>query len=168
MARIAAEIARREDAKALVTGESLGQVASQTLENLAVIEEAVEMPLLRPLIGSDKEEIVQQARALGSYEISILPDQDCCSLFVPRHPATFSTLEEIRPGGIPTGRGEAGAGGRRAARDPGLRVSRGGPRSAARGRCRVRGLSGCRIPCRNTRVSGPAWKEQSWNNSSRH
>jgi thiamine biosynthesis protein ThiI len=95
MARIAAEIARRENAKALVTGESLGQVASQTLENLAVIEEAVEMPVLRPLIGSDKEEIVQQARALGSYPISILPDQDCCSLFVPRHPATFSTLTEI-------------------------------------------------------------------------
>jgi len=96
MARIAAEIARREGAKALVTGESLGQVASQTLDNLAVIEEAVETPILRPLIGSDKEEIVRQARALGSYEISILPDQDCCSLFVPRHPATFSTLEEVR------------------------------------------------------------------------
>lgn len=96
MARIAAEIARREGAKALVTGESLGQVASQTLENLAVIEEAVDTPILRPLIGSDKEEIVRQARALGSYEISILPDQDCCSLFVPRHPATFSTLDEVR------------------------------------------------------------------------
>ncbi len=96
MARIAAEIAGREGAKALVTGESLGQVASQTLDNLAVIEEAVETPILRPLIGNDKEEIVQQARALGSYEISILPDQDCCSLFVPRHPATFSTLEEVR------------------------------------------------------------------------
>jgi len=96
MARIAAEIARREGATALVTGESLGQVASQTLENLAVIEAAVETPILRPLIGSDKEEIVRQARALGSYEISILPDQDCCSLFVPRHPATFSTLEEVR------------------------------------------------------------------------
>jgi thiamine biosynthesis protein ThiI len=96
MARIAAEIARREGAKGLVTGESLGQVASQTLENLAVVEEAVGLPILRPLIGSDKEEIVQQARALGSYEISILPDQDCCSLFAPRHPATFSNLEEVR------------------------------------------------------------------------
>jgi thiamine biosynthesis protein ThiI len=96
MARIAAEIAQRESAKALVTGESLGQVASQTLDNLAVIEEAVQIPVLRPLIGSDKEEIVQQARALGSYDISILPDQDCCSLFAPRHPATFSTLEEVR------------------------------------------------------------------------
>jgi thiamine biosynthesis protein ThiI len=95
MVRIASEIARREGAKALVTGESLGQVASQTLDNLAVVEEAVGMPILRPLIGSDKEEIVQQARALRSYEISILPDQDCCSLFAPRHPATFSNLEEI-------------------------------------------------------------------------
>jgi len=95
MVRIAAEVARREGAKALVTGESLGQVASQTLDNLAVIEEAVALPILRPLIGSDKEEIVRQARALGSYEISILPDQDCCSLFVPRHPATFSTLAEV-------------------------------------------------------------------------
>ncbi|MBI4840009.1 MAG: tRNA 4-thiouridine(8) synthase ThiI [candidate division NC10 bacterium] len=96
MGRIAEQIARREDAKALVTGESLGQVASQTLENLAVIEEAVGMPVLRPLIGSDKEEIVQQARALQTYDISIIPDQDCCRLFVPRHPATFSSLDEVR------------------------------------------------------------------------
>jgi thiamine biosynthesis protein ThiI len=96
MARIAEAIARREGAKALVTGESLGQVASQTLDNLAVIEEAVGMPILRPLIGCDKEEIVQQARLRGSYETSIIPDQDCCSLFVARHQATFSTLEGIR------------------------------------------------------------------------
>ncbi|MBI2560903.1 MAG: tRNA sulfurtransferase [candidate division NC10 bacterium] len=96
MGRIAEQIARREQAKALVTGESLGQVASQTLENLAVIEEAVGMPVLRPLIGSDKEEIVQQARALQTYDISIIPDQDCCRLFVPRHPATFSSLDEVR------------------------------------------------------------------------
>ncbi|MGE5849956.1 MAG: tRNA uracil 4-sulfurtransferase ThiI [Candidatus Methylomirabilota bacterium] len=96
MGRIAEQIARREHARALVTGESLGQVASQTLENLAVIEEAVGIPVLRPLIGSDKEEIVQQARALGTYEISIIPDQDCCRLFVPQHPATSASLEEIR------------------------------------------------------------------------
>jgi thiamine biosynthesis protein ThiI len=96
MTRIAERIALQEHAKALVTGESLGQVASQTLDNLAVIEEAVQLPMLRPLIGSDKEEIVQQARRLGSYEISIRPDQDCCRFFVPRHPATFSTLEEVR------------------------------------------------------------------------
>jgi thiamine biosynthesis protein ThiI len=96
MGRVAARIARLENAKALVTGESLGQVASQTLDNLAVIEEAVGMPVLRPLIGSDKEEIVEQARKLGTYEISIRPDQDCCRLFVPRHPATLARLEEIR------------------------------------------------------------------------
>jgi tRNA uracil 4-sulfurtransferase len=96
MARIAAAIARREGAKGLVTGESLGQVASQTLDNLASIEAAVDLPMLRPLIGSDKEEIVQQARALGSYEISIIPDQDCCSLFVPRHPATISSPEALQ------------------------------------------------------------------------
>ncbi len=95
MGRIAEQVALREGAKALVTGESLGQVASQTLDNLAVIEEAVGMPILRPLIGSDKEEIVQQARALGTYEISIIPDQDCCRLFVPQHPATLSNVEEV-------------------------------------------------------------------------
>jgi len=96
MGRIAEQIARREYAKALVTGESLGQVASQTLDNLAVIEEAVGMPILRPLIGCDKEEIVQQARELQTYEISIIPDQDCCRLFVPQHPATVSSVEEVR------------------------------------------------------------------------
>jgi thiamine biosynthesis protein ThiI len=96
MGRIAEQIARREHAKALVTGESLGQVASQTLDNLAVIEEAVGLPVLRPLIGSDKEEIVRQARELGTYDISIIPDQDCCRLFIPRHPATLSSLEEVR------------------------------------------------------------------------
>jgi thiamine biosynthesis protein ThiI len=95
MGRIAERVANREHARALVTGESLGQVASQTLDNLAVIEQAVGIPVLRPLIGSDKEEIVQQARELGTYEISIIPDQDCCRLFVPRHPATAAHLEEI-------------------------------------------------------------------------
>jgi thiamine biosynthesis protein ThiI len=95
MGRIAEQVARRENAKALVTGESLGQVASQTLDNLAVIEQAVSIPVLRPLIGSDKEEIVQEARALGTYDISIIPDQDCCRLFVPQHPATASSLQEI-------------------------------------------------------------------------
>lgn len=95
MARIAEHLAGLEGAKALVTGESLGQVASQTLENLTVIEEAVRLPVLRPLIGMDKEEISAQARDIGTYEISIQPDQDCCTLFVPRHPATRATLEEI-------------------------------------------------------------------------
>lgn len=95
MARIAEHLASLEGAKALVTGESLGQVASQTLENLTVIEEAVKLPLLRPLIGMDKEEITEQAKEIGTYEISIQPDQDCCTLFVPRHPATRATMDDI-------------------------------------------------------------------------
>ncbi|MBI1817559.1 MAG: tRNA 4-thiouridine(8) synthase ThiI [Deltaproteobacteria bacterium] len=94
MLRIASAIARQVGALALVTGESLGQVASQTLENLTVIGNATELPLLRPLIGMDKNEISEQAQALGTYEISIQPDQDCCQLFVPRHPATRMTIAE--------------------------------------------------------------------------
>jgi len=88
MLRIAEAIARQRDAQALVTGESLGQVASQTLYNLQVIEAAASLPVLRPLIGMDKTEIIAEARAIGTYETSILPDQDCCTLFVPRHPST--------------------------------------------------------------------------------
>jgi thiamine biosynthesis protein ThiI len=95
MARIAEHLASLEGAKALVTGESLGQVASQTLENLTVIEEAVKLPLFRPLIGMDKEEITEQAKEIGTYEISIQRDQDCCTLFVPRHPATRATMDDI-------------------------------------------------------------------------
>lgn len=96
MARIAETLAGRHGARALVTGESLGQVASQTLENLTVIEEAAGVPVLRPLIGTDKEEIVAEARAIGTYEISTIPDEDCCQLFVPRHPAVQTTLDEVR------------------------------------------------------------------------
>jgi thiamine biosynthesis protein ThiI len=95
MLRIASAIARQSGAQALVTGESLGQVASQTLENLATIQAAADLPVLRPLIGMDKSEITEQAQAIGTYEISIQPDQDCCSLFVPRHPATRSSVAEI-------------------------------------------------------------------------
>ncbi|MBI3079110.1 MAG: tRNA 4-thiouridine(8) synthase ThiI [Deltaproteobacteria bacterium] len=95
MARIAERIARLQGATALVTGESLGQVASQTLHNLAVIEGAVELPVLRPLIGMDKEEITAQAQAIGTFAVSILPDEDCCQLFTPRDPAVRSTLEEL-------------------------------------------------------------------------
>jgi tRNA uracil 4-sulfurtransferase len=86
MVRIAEGLARLVDAQALVTGESVGQVASQTLENLAAINAVAGLPILRPLIGMDKQEIVTQAIALGTYEISIIPDQDCCTLFVPHHP----------------------------------------------------------------------------------
>lgn len=95
MVRIATDIAGRERALALVTGESLGQVASQTLESIAVIEEAVGLPILRPLIGFDKQEIVRKAREIGTYEISILPYQDCCSLFVPKHPETRPDLSQV-------------------------------------------------------------------------
>jgi tRNA uracil 4-sulfurtransferase len=95
MVRMAEALARIVGAKALVTGESVGQVASQTLENLAVIEEVTTLPILRPLIGMDKQEIVTQALALGTYEISIVPDQDCCTLFVPRNPMVRAESQEI-------------------------------------------------------------------------
>ena len=96
MIRIAEELARRERCWALVTGDSLGQVASQTAENLSVVEEAAGMPVLRPLIGMDKVEITAQAQRIGTYEISIEPDQDCCRLFVPPHPSTRTEIDHIR------------------------------------------------------------------------
>jgi thiamine biosynthesis protein ThiI len=95
MMRIASALATRFRARALVTGESLGQVASQTLDNLTVIENAARLPVMRPLIGMDKNEIVDQARAIGTFETSILPDQDCCTLFVPEHPETHAKLAEV-------------------------------------------------------------------------
>jgi thiamine biosynthesis protein ThiI len=94
MIRIAEAIGRRAGALALATGESLGQVASQTLENIAAIDAVATMPVFRPLIGTDKLEITDEARRLGTFEISIEPDADCCSLFVPRHPATRMTAGE--------------------------------------------------------------------------
>ena len=95
MLRIAEGLARKEKAKALVTGESLGQVASQTLENMAVIQQAAALPILRPLVGMDKQEIIDQARRIGTFEISSIPDQDCCQLFVPKHPATKARFDEV-------------------------------------------------------------------------
>jgi thiamine biosynthesis protein ThiI len=95
MVRIAEALGRRYGAQALVSGESLGQVASQTLTNLARIDEAAGVPVLRPLIGMDKLEITAGARALGTYEISIEPDADCCTLFTPRHPATGVPVGEL-------------------------------------------------------------------------
>jgi thiamine biosynthesis protein ThiI len=94
MMRIAAALAAAIDAPAVVTGESLGQVASQTLANLTVTEAAIVLPVLRPLVGMDKAEITADAQRIGTYEISIQPDQDCCQLFVPRHPTTRMTLAE--------------------------------------------------------------------------
>ena len=95
MMRIAEQIARQNRAQALVTGEVVGQVASQTLENLASINCVVTMPVLRPLIGLDKDEITAEAQRLGTYEISIIPDQDCCTLFTPRHPATKARTADV-------------------------------------------------------------------------
>lgn len=95
MMRIADRLARRCRARALVTGEAVGQVASQTLENLAVIDAVTPLLVLRPLIGFDKEEITRDARQLGTYPISIIPDEDCCQLFTPKHPTTKARLEEI-------------------------------------------------------------------------
>lgn len=95
MLRIAETLARREKAKALVTGESLGQVASQTLENMAVIQQAALLPILRPLVGMDKQEIIDQARRIATFDTSSIPDQDCCQLFVPKHPATKANLPEV-------------------------------------------------------------------------
>jgi tRNA uracil 4-sulfurtransferase len=95
MLRIAEAIARKEKGKALVTGESLGQVASQTLDNMAIIQQAARLPILRPLVGMDKQEIIDQARRIGTFEISTIPDQDCCQLFVPKHPATKARFAEV-------------------------------------------------------------------------
>lgn len=95
MLRIGEALARTTKAKALVTGESLAQVASQTLDNMAVIQQASTLPILRPLVGMDKQEIVDQARRIGTFDISSIPDQDCCQLFVPKHPATKARFVDI-------------------------------------------------------------------------
>ena len=95
MMRIAERIGRNHRAQALVTGEVVGQVASQTLENLSSINSVVTMPVLRPLVGMDKDEITAEAQRLGTYPISIIPDQDCCTLFTPRHPATKARPRDV-------------------------------------------------------------------------
>ncbi|NLO88985.1 MAG: tRNA 4-thiouridine(8) synthase ThiI [Clostridia bacterium] len=95
MFRIAQKIALREGCTVLFTGENLGQVASQTLESMAVIERVVDMPVLRPLITMDKLEIIEKAKEIGTYDISIEPYEDCCTLFVPKHPATKPRLDEV-------------------------------------------------------------------------
>ena len=95
MVRITEVLARRNRAKAIITGESCGQVASQTLENIAVVNQSAVMPILRPLIGHNKEEIVNIAQNIGTFTTSILPDQDCCTLFVPKHPETKADLDTV-------------------------------------------------------------------------
>lgn len=95
MLKIAEKIAKKENCPALVTGESLGQVSSQTLPNIEIIEKAVKIPVLRPLIGQDKEEIIKLAKKIGTFEISILPQEDCCTLFTPKHASAKGNLKEI-------------------------------------------------------------------------
>ena len=96
MMRIADRLAKEFDCRALITGENLGQVASQTMEALRVSEDVTDLPVLRPLIGMDKEEIVRIARHIGTFDTSILPYEDCCTVFTPRHPKTKPHVEEVR------------------------------------------------------------------------
>jgi len=105
MLRIAERLARKAHARALVTGEVIGQVASQTLENMTAIAQATDLEILRPLVGMDKDEISSEAARIGTYPISIIPDQDCCTLFTPRHPATRVRLSDVEAAeqALPTG-----------------------------------------------------------------
>ncbi|MEM5804927.1 MAG: tRNA uracil 4-sulfurtransferase ThiI [Candidatus Aenigmatarchaeota archaeon] len=96
MLRIAEKIAKKERCEGIVTGESLGQVSSQTLANLKIIEEVTKLPILRPLIGLDKQEIIELAKEIGTYEISIKPQEDCCTLFVPKHASAAGNIKLIR------------------------------------------------------------------------
>jgi thiamine biosynthesis protein ThiI len=95
MFRIAERLAAQRGIEVLFTGESLGQVASQTLENLVGIDKVTTMPILRPLIGFDKAEIIDISREIGTYPVSILPFEDCCTLFVPKHPVTRPKADEL-------------------------------------------------------------------------
>ena len=95
MMKIAERIARKEDCKALITGESLGQVASQTISALGCTDEAANLPVFRPLIGMDKQEIVDISYKIDTYETSIEPYEDCCTVFTPKHPRTNPILERV-------------------------------------------------------------------------
>ncbi len=95
MMRIAEKVSNNVGSAALITGESIGQVASQTMESLVCTDNAVSIPVFRPLIGMDKEEIVTISKKIGTYETSILPYEDCCTIFVPKHPKTKPQLDEI-------------------------------------------------------------------------
>ena len=95
MFRIAQTIARKRGDQCLITGESLGQVASQTIEGMQSSNEVVSLPVLRPLVGFDKEEIIVRAKEIGTFETSILPYEDCCTVFLPDHPVIKPRLEDI-------------------------------------------------------------------------
>ena len=96
MMKIAERVAIADGSQALITGEAIGQVASQTIESLTVTNDAVTMPVFRPLIGFDKEEIIDRAKAIGTFETSILPYEDCCTVFVPQHPVTKPKVDKLR------------------------------------------------------------------------
>ena len=96
MLKIAEKIAKKESCQALITGESLGQVSSQTLPNIKITEEKIKIPILRPLIGMDKEEIIDLANKIKTYQISIKPQEDCCTLFTPKHASAKGKLKEIQ------------------------------------------------------------------------
>ena len=96
MFKIAEVLAEKEKIKALITGESVGQVASQTLENIGVIQETIKSLVLRPLIGMDKEDIIKKGKEIGTFDVSILPAQDCCQRFLPKHPETRANLKEVK------------------------------------------------------------------------
>ena len=96
MMRIADEIARSNGCGAIITGESLGQVASQTMEAMRCTEDVASLPVFRPLVGMDKEEVIRTARRIGTFETSILPYEDCCTIFTPRHPVTHPKLERVQ------------------------------------------------------------------------
>ena len=95
MMRIAEDIAAHNECKAIVTGENLGQVASQTMEAMACTQAVTNLPVLQPLIGMDKRDIVKIAREIGTFDTSILPYEDCCTVFTPRHPKTRPTVAEV-------------------------------------------------------------------------
>ena len=95
MMRIAQELAEQNQCQALITGESVGQVASQTMAAIACTDAIAQMPVFRPVIGMDKDEIVTIARKIGTFEISIQPYEDCCTVFTPKHPKTRPSLEEV-------------------------------------------------------------------------
>ena len=94
--KMAEKIAENINAVALITGENVGQVASQTLSNMRATADAVERPIIRPLAGMNKEDIINRAREIGTYDVSIEPYEDCCSFFVPIHPETRAKLDEVR------------------------------------------------------------------------
>lgn len=95
MMKIAQRLAEKNDCKALITGESLGQVASQTIGAIACTDAACEMPVFRPLIGMDKEEIIEISRKIDTFEVSIQPYEDCCTVFTPKHPRTRPVLKNV-------------------------------------------------------------------------